>query len=653
MEHLNIGILAHVDAGKTSLTERLLHHTGAIGALGRVDAGDTHTDTMELERRRGITIRSAVVALRVGDLRVNLIDTPGHPDFIAEVERALRVLDAVVLIVSAVEGVQAQTRVLMRALIRLRIPVVIFANKIDRTGARYDGLFTDLTERLGVACVPMSEVEDLGTASAKVRPRPVSPSAGLAETLAEHSDDFLAAYLEGAPTAEDYRAEVVRQTRLGVVFPVFFGSAHSGAGIAELTGGIREFLAGTAKPAPDDRLRATVFKIERGRAHEKIAYVRVFSGQLGARDVVRFHRRGPGGTITTEAKVSAVRVFEIGDDTVEARARAGRIAKVTGLKEIRIGDQVGVLDAEGVAPQFPSPALETVVVPARPEQTPVVFAALQELAEQDPLISVRQDDETRQISVRLYGEVQKEIIAETLAGQHGLDVGFAATSTICVERPIGTGSSLWDITEPRNPHFATLGLRVEPGPPGSGLTFGLAVELGSLPLAFHKAIEETVEAALRHGLAGWEVVDCAVTVTHTGYFSPVSAAADFRKVAPLAVREALEEAGTEVLEPISRAELELPADVVNVTLSRLIELGGIVTGSVLRGNRADLTGTLPTRQIIHFERQLPGLSRGEGLLTTEPGGHRPVVSPNRPPRGNPDRVIPEGRRTQAGHGKGT
>ncbi|RSN44877.1 GTP-binding protein [Amycolatopsis sp. WAC 04197] len=626
MEYLNLGILAHVDAGKTSLTERLLHHTGAIGTLGRVDAGDTRTDTMELERRRGITVRSAVVSFRVGDLRVNLIDTPGHPDFIAEVERALRVLDGVVLVVSAVEGVQAQTRVLMRALKRLRIPVLIFVNKIDRAGARDDGLLADLAERLDVACVPMSEVDGLGTASAKVRP--LSPSAEQAEQLAEHSDAFLAAYLEDAVTADDYRAEVVRQTRLGAVSPVYFGSARSGEGIAELTSGIREFLGGAGKSAPDDRLRAAVFKIERGRAHEKIAYVRVFSGEIGARDHVRFHR--PGGAVTAEAKVSAVRVFELGDETVEARARAGQIAKITGLKEIRIGDLLGVPEDDDVSPQFPPPALETEVVPADPAETASVFTALQELAEQDPLITVRQDDETRKISVRLYGEVQKEIIAETLATQHGLDVGFSLTRPVCVERPIGTGHAVWLITEKRNPFFATVGLRVGPGTPGSGLTFGLDVELGSLPLAFHKAIEETVDATLRRGPSGREVIDCVVTVTHTGYFSPVSAAGDFRKVTPFVLEEALRDARTEVLEPVSRFEVELPADSVTATLSRLVECGGLVTGSVVRGDRAELTGVLPLGEVARFEQQLPGLTHGEGLMATEPAGHRPRVSPNRP-----------------------
>ncbi|MDX3188084.1 TetM/TetW/TetO/TetS family tetracycline resistance ribosomal protection protein [Streptomyces sp. MN03-5084-2B] len=629
MEHLNIGILAHVDAGKTSLTEQLLHHAGVIDRVGRVDSGDTQTDSMEMERRRGITIRSAVVSFLIGDLHVNLIDTPGHPDFISEVERALRVLDGVVLVVSAVEGVQAQTRVLMRALTRLRIPVVIFANKVDRVGARYESLLADLTDRLGVACVPLSEVDDLGTPAARTRPRRLEPSAALAELLAEHSDAFLTSYLEddGALTAADYRAELVRQTRLGVVSPVFFGSARTGDGIAEVTAGIREFLAGAAKPTPDGALRAGVFKIERGRAGEKIAYVRVFSGELGAREHVRFHRPGPGGLLTFEGKVTAVRAFEHGQDTVEARAGAGQIAKVSGLKEIRIGDQLGVADPRAGGAHFPPPSLETVVRPVNPGDTPALFARLQELAEQDPLITVRQDDETRQVTVRLYGEVQKEVIKETLAEQHGLAIEFAGTQPVCVERPVGTGTSVWAIGDGRNPFFATLGLRVGPGAPGSGLTFGLDVELGSLPLAFHKAIEETTEATLLCGLYGWEVVDCAVTVTRTGYFSPISAAGDFRKVTPVALREALQQAGTEVLEPISRFELELPADAVSATLSRLVELGGLVTESKIRGTRAELGGTLPTGEVHQFEQQLPGLSHGEGLLSAEVSGYQQVQGP--------------------------
>ncbi|ANN20161.1 GTP-binding protein [Amycolatopsis orientalis] len=632
MQHVNIGILAHVDAGKTSLTERLLHHAGVIDRIGRVDSGDTQTDSMEMERRRGITIRSAVVSFALDDVHVNLIDTPGHPDFIAEVERALRVLDGVVLVVSAVEGVQAQTRVLMRAVARLRIPVLVFVNKIDRGGARYESLIADLTERLGLSCVVMSEVDGLGTLDARSVPKPLTPSPALAELLAEHSDTFLSAYLEneGSLTTEDYRAEVIRQTRRGLVSPVFFGSARTGDGVAEVTAGIRDFLGGAAETASDDELRASVFKIERGNAGEKIAYVRVFSGELRARETVRFHRPGPGGLRVFDGKITAVRVFERGLDTVEAAAGPGRIAKVSGLKEIRIGDRIGVEEGKSEAAHFPPPSLETVVRPVNPADTPALFAGLRDLAELDPLITVAQDDETRRITVRLYGEVQKEVIRETLAEQRGLAVEFTGTQTVCVERPTGVGESVWEIGDGRNPFFATLGLRVGPGAPGSGLTFGLDVELGSLPLAFHKGIEESVAMALSRGLHGWEVVDCAVTVTRTGYFSPISAAGDFRKVAPLAFAEALRRAGTEVLEPVSRFEIELPADAVSATLSRLVEFGGLVTESSIRGARAELGGTLPTGEVHRFDQQLPGLSHGEGLLSTEITGYRPVQGP--PPR---------------------
>jgi ribosomal protection tetracycline resistance protein len=601
VKHLNIGILAHVDAGKTSLTEQLLHHAGVIDHVGRVDTGDTQTDSLETERRRGITIRSAVVSFVVGDTRINLIDTPGHPDFISEVERALRVLDGVVLVVSAFEGVQAQTRVLMRALARQRIPVVMFANKIDRAGARYTGLLDELTSRLGVACVPVSEVTAIGTSSACSKP--VFSLA--ADVLAEHSDEFLAAYLDDSLTAQDCHAELVAQTRRGVVSPVFFGLARTGDGVAELAAALPEFLG--AATVSDTSLRAEVFKIERGRAHEKIAYVRVFSGSVGARDHVLVN-----GEI--DAKVTAVRVFSHGVDTVEDRAVAGQIAKVTGLKDVRIGDHLGVPRPSGIA-HFPPPGLETVVRPVRPGDGPALFAALQELAEQDPLITVRQDDETRRITVRLYGEVQEEVLQEML----GIDVSFSPTQIVCAERPVGPGSSVWMIGEGRNPYPATLGLRVSRG---SG--FGLEVEFGSLPLSFFKAIEESVESALGRGIFGWEVVDCAVTVTHTGYSSPVTTAGDFRKITPLVLAEALREAGTEVLEPVSRFDLELPADAVPATLSRLVELGALVTESVIRGERAELGGTLPTGHVHRFEQQLPGLSRGEGLLSTSLSGFQPI-----------------------------
>ena len=236
MRTLNLGILAHVDAGKTSLTERLLYAAGVIDEIGSVDDGSTQTDSLALERQRGITIKSAVVSFVVDDVTVNLIDTPGHPDFIAEVERVLSVLDGAVLVISAVEGVQAQTRVLMRTLQRLRIPTLVFVNKIDRAGARYQGVLDTISERLTPAVVAMGSTSGLGGRAASFTPFTNSDEAFVAhltESFADHDDAFLAAYLETGTAAGSYgrlRHDLAGQTARGLMHPVYFGSAMTGAG---------------------------------------------------------------------------------------------------------------------------------------------------------------------------------------------------------------------------------------------------------------------------------------------------------------------------------------------------------------------------------------------------------------------------------------
>ena len=243
---LNLGILAHVDAGKTTLTERLLYAAGVIDEVGSVDAGSTQTDFLALERQRGITIKSAVVSFVIDDVTVNLIDTPGHPDFIAEVERVLNVLDGAVLVVSAVEGVQPQTRLLMRALTRLRIPTLLFVNKIDRAGAGYERVLDAISERLTPAIVPMGTVDGLGTRAARFTPWAAGNTAlgtRLTEVLAERDDSILAAYVDddGIPYRR-LREELATQTGQALVHPVFFGSAITGAGVDSLLAGIAELL---------------------------------------------------------------------------------------------------------------------------------------------------------------------------------------------------------------------------------------------------------------------------------------------------------------------------------------------------------------------------------------------------------------------------
>jgi ribosomal protection tetracycline resistance protein len=322
MSTLNLGIVAHVDAGKTTLTERLLYAAGVIDEIGNVDDGSTQTDTLTLERQRGITIKSAVVSFVIDDVTVNLVDTPGHPDFMAEVERVLNVLDGAVLVVSAVEGVQAQTRVLMRTLQRLRVPTLIFVNKIDRSGAQCKRLLQSIAERLTPAIIPMGSASGLGTRSHSFTPYGAADAdfiSGLIDQLADHDDGFLAAYVDDESTVSyrRLRGELAAQTGKALVYPVVFGSAITGAGVDELISGITELLP-AAEGDADGLLSGTVFKVERGQAGEKIAYVRMFSGTVRVRDLLRFDR-------DEEGKVTGVSVFDRGSTVLRDSDAAGRI----------------------------------------------------------------------------------------------------------------------------------------------------------------------------------------------------------------------------------------------------------------------------------------------------------------------------------------
>jgi ribosomal protection tetracycline resistance protein len=586
---LNLGILAHVDAGKTTLTERLLYAAGVIDVLGSVDDGSTQTDTLALERQRGITIKSAVVSFAIDDVTINLIDTPGHPDFIAEVERVLSVLDGAVLVISAVEGVQAQTSLLMRALQRLRVPTLIFVNKTDRRGAEPERVVEGIAERLTPSIVPMG-----ATRSA------------LAEVLAANDDALLAAYVddEASLSHELLQAELAAQTKRALVHPVFFGSAMTGVGVETLMSGIAELLPSIDGDC-DTPVSGSVFKIERGPAGEKVAYVRMFSGTVHTRARIQFGRG-------SEGKVTAVSVFEKGPAAKSEAVSAGQIAKLWGLGEVQIGDAIG-RKRSAEEHHFAPPTLETVVVPIRAEDKGVLQIALSRLAEQDPLIQVRQDDLRQELYVSLYGEVQKEVIQATLAADFGIDVAFSETTTICVERPIGTGRAL---EKAPKPFLATVGLRVEPAPVNSGVEYRLEVDPGSLPLSFHKAVEATVHETLQQGLYGWQVTDCIVTMTHSirlRHFS-TSTPADHRNLTPLVLMSALRQAGTVVCEPIHRFHLEAPADTLGPLLPVLAQLGAVPELPAQNGSSFTLEGAIPAARVHELRLRLPRLSRGEGVL---------------------------------------
>ncbi|TDD18782.1 elongation factor G [Nonomuraea diastatica] len=617
MHILNIGILAHVDAGKTSLTERLLFETGAIDRLGSVDDGSTQTDTGEIERRRGITIRTAVASFTLDDLQVNVVDTPGHADFVAEVERALGVLDGAVLVLSAVEGVQPHTRVLMKSLRRLRLPTLIFMNKIDRSGARERDLLADIRRRLSPHCVALNTVRGLGGPAATTQP--VASMEEAAEVLAERDDGLLELLVDGkAPDVQQVRAALARQCADGAAHPVVFGSALTGQGIGDLLDGIG-LLPATRRSAHGGArrgVRASVFAIERGPSGEKVAYLRMRAGVLRTREQLTFHR----GRHEYAGRLTALTVIGAPG---ERQAVAGDIVKVRGVPEIRVGDHLG---APGPAGQthFTPPGLETVVRARVPGQESRLHAALLALAEQDPLIATRTlaGGDT---SVLLYGEVQKEVIGETLARDFGVEADFEPSRPVYFERPAGTAEAVEEmLRHGPNAFMATVGLRVEPAAPGSGVAYLMEVDLGSLPAAFHRAIEESVRLTLRAGPHGWPVTDVTVALTRTGYDAPTTVAADFRGRTPIVLSEALRRAGTTVYEPCHRFEVEVPLESFGAVTAKLAVLGGVLRDTRRQDDTWVLTGEIPAAAVHEAEQRLPGLTHGEGVWWSEPSGDRPA-----------------------------
>lgn len=650
MRTLNLGILAHVDAGKTTLTERLLFAAGAIDHVGSVDAGTTQTDSLELERERGITIRSAVASFLLGDLAVNLVDTPGHPDFIAEVERVLGVLDGAVLVVSAVEGVQPQTPLLFRALQRLHVPTLLFVNKIDRAGADPEGTVAAMARRLSPGVIGMGTVRDPGQRAAAFEPfdaRDEPHRAALTEVLAEHDDALLTAFVrdEAALAYPRLREQLAVQTQACSVHPIYFGSAAVGEGVEALLAAVPELLpAGNGNP--DAPVSGRVFKIERSPAGERVAYARLFAGTLRARQRVRVG----GGD---EEKPTSIRVFAPAGAPRRDVVGPGEMATIRGLGMVRVGDALGdPPPGEDATARFPRPALEA-IVEARPAgQQGSLRAALSQLAEQDPLINVRQDDHRHEISVSLYGEVQKEVIQATLERDYGIVADFRETTVVCIERPRTVGeaeaviraktkTNITGRSSPlsTNPFRATLALRIEPAPAGVGLEFRVDVEHRLVPLylyrtpdAFSTQMEAYVRDALQEGRHGWQLTDCRVTITDCGYGAPGTGVADFRRLTELVLAEALERAGTWVCEPLADLSLEVPASAAHAVLAALGRLDGRIRGQVTANGVTRAQAVMPVARVKTLRHQLPGLSMGEGILETRPGGYQPIGEhpPSRP-----------------------
>jgi ribosomal protection tetracycline resistance protein len=402
--------------------------------------------------------------------------------------------------------------------------------------------------------------------------------------------------------------------------PVLFGSALRGVGITDVIDALTAYLP-VATGDAETALHASVFKIEHDSAGHKVSYARLHDGSLAARDrVIVHHRTSTGTTDAHEARVVNVSTFHHGAVTIDAPARAGDIAKILGMAAVAIGDQFGHWDPTRGGRLFPPPGLESVVVAREPSERIALFQALRLLSEQDPLIDVRLDGIDQEITVSIYGEVQKEIIAARLEAEYGVQAEFLPTRIVYIERVAATAEH-YEQTTTGN---ASVGLRVAPGPVGSGVEYVMGIERGYLLPSFHTAIEETLSTVVDEGPSGWRVTDCVVTLIHGRYHASTPSAGEYRRLTAAAFGHAVRQAGTTVCAPVSRFELEIPIDSLTSVLAKLVAAGATPDPAEVGLNRCRVTGTMPTADVDEFEQRLPGMTAGRGVFFSEPAGYLPI-----------------------------
>jgi ribosomal protection tetracycline resistance protein len=437
-------------------------------------------------------------------------------------------------------------------------------------------------------------------------------------------------------TAQRLQRELAAQTRRSLLHPVFFGSASTGEGVPQLTARLIDLLPAEAGDA-EAPVSGRIFKVERGPAGEKIAYVRMFAGTVHVRQRLQVETDAAS---RAEAKATTISVSDRGTWDRRPQIGPGEIGKLWGLGDIRIGDTIGRPPTTAIQHGFAPPTMSSVVDAVRPHDDGALRVALAQLAEEDPLINVRVDDTGREISVSLFGEVQREVIEATLATEFGIAVTFRPTTTICIERPVRVGEALEILNTDANPFHATIGLRVEPGPHDSGIDFRMQVDPQSMPMyvyknasTFTEFMGQYVRHTLREGRFGWQVTDCVVTMTHCGYSladgppskrGPLSTPADFRNLTPMVLMSALEQAGTVVCEPTLKVSLETPVWAMSAVLTTLGRLGAAVLNQSVRGELTTVETVVPAARIQDLQRELPALTAGEGVLESTFYAYRPT-----------------------------
>lgn len=600
----NIGIFAHVDAGKTTLSEQILSYAGAIRSTGSVDTGTAHTDTLPVERRRGISVKATCVSFPYGDVQINLIDTPGHVDFSAEIERSLWVLDAAVLVVCAVEGVQPQTEVLFTAMQEQGMPVIFFLNKSDREGADPERVLGQIRRMLSGKAVMLSDGD------------------AIAELVCETDDDLLERYLGGELFSRDFLDEkLIAMTQSASAYPVLCGSALRSEGVLPLLDAVERFF-----PSPKNahELCAVVFAAQQDKTLGRGVWVRLFGGSLENRDVIVL----PAGIdpYTGEEKTVQYKISQIhsAGGAPVGRLNAGEIGVVYGLGNVPVGHILGNAESlpRKIEPgRLRTPLITVQAIPGKAEDMQSLRAACQVLSGEDPLLQAQYVASLNELHLQVMGRIQLEILEELLLTRFDLHVRFSDPAIIFRETISQRAEGFVAYLAPK-PCWAILRFEIEPAPRGSGVTFVSRVHGRDLLPRYQHQVEQALPLALHQGRLGWQVTDVKITLTEGEHHLIHTHPLDFIVATPMAIQDGLRRGGSTLLEPVLDVRFILPPECVGRVMSDVVSMRGEVLDSVADGERVIINALVPVQTSLDYSVTLASVTSGRGAMSVKLHGYR-------------------------------
>lgn len=595
-----LGIFAHANAGKTTITEHILYHTKVINGIGKVDSGNTVTDSMRIERERGISIKASLVSFTLGDKSIQLIDTPGHIDFSAEVERSISVLDGAVLVISGVEGIEPQTYVIWKVLKERNIPTIIFVNKMDRLGANYNSTLNSIRERLDKNIIPIVDIEQNN--SREILYKDISFNTTV-ELLSELDDNTLDKYIfsQSSLTEDWIKNRLSFLFKIGTIFPVVGGSALKDKGIQQLLACIEMYIPET-KIALNREFSAFVYSVKVVN-NQKDLYVKILSGSLNNRSNIKFD--------STEQKIKAIYKI-VGTKFIPVNeAFCGEIVVINGV-DASCGDFIGNQLSDQNYTNFVRPLLDMKVVPNNLNQQIELVEALKILNIEDPYLNVRYDAITNQIYVSLMGEVQSQVIIATLKDRFNLDVEFSNPVVIHKETPVSIGRGIASYTK-----VSAVEIEITPLPRGSGLVYKSKLSTDFLLKKYQRQTERLVNSYLKQGLNGWEVTDAEVALIGGRFDSMGSDPLHFNIAVPIALMRALKNSKIHVLEPICKYIITFPKEFLRAIFQNLSSKGSFSEITKEDKDQITIIGEATLISMINFSTEIMKITGGRGMYSIQ------------------------------------